>query len=107
MLDVIIDSDSGENIVSKAMVGKLGLKIKKHLSSYKIGWIKWGSEMQVAKICCVTFSIGKTYIDATICDVVEMDVCHMILGRPWQFDVDAQHKGGTTSTFSSRTNERL
>jgi len=25
--------------------------------------------------------------------VVEMDACHLILGRPWQFDVDAQHQG--------------
>lgn len=32
-------------------------------------------------------------MDTTFWDVVEMDACHMILGRPWQFDVDAQHKG--------------
>ena len=25
-------------------------------------------------------------------DVVEMDACHLILGRPWQYDVDATHK---------------
>jgi len=38
--DVIIDSSSSKNIVSKNMVVKLGLKTKKHPSPYKIGWIK-------------------------------------------------------------------
>jgi hypothetical protein len=38
--DVIIDGGSGENVVSEAMVRKLGLKTEKHPSPYKIGWIK-------------------------------------------------------------------
>ena len=41
--DVIIDSGSSENIVSKNMVTKLGLKTEKHPSPYKIGWIKQGA----------------------------------------------------------------
>lgn len=28
-----------------------------------------------------------------ICDVVDIDVCHLLLERPWQFGVDAAHKG--------------
>jgi hypothetical protein len=32
-------------------------------------------------------------VDEITCDVVEMDACHMILGRPWQYDVDATYKG--------------
>ena len=39
-----------------------------------------------------TFSIGKCYVDEVVCDVVEMDACHLILGRPWQYHVDATHK---------------
>jgi hypothetical protein len=38
--DVIIDGGNGENIVSKAMVSKLGLTTKRHLELYKISWIK-------------------------------------------------------------------
>lgn len=26
------------------------------------------------------------------CDVVEMDVCHILLGKPWQYDVSVTHK---------------
>jgi hypothetical protein len=90
--DVIIDGCSGENVVSKEMALKLGLKTEKHPAPYKIGWIKQGTETLVTKRCRFTFSIGKHYSDSILCDVVEMDECHLILGRPWQFDMDAQHQ---------------
>ena len=79
--------------MSKNMVIKLGLKMEKHPSSYKIGWIRQGAETKVTEICRIQFSIGKNYQDEITCDVVEMDACHMILGRPWQFDMDATYKG--------------
>ncbi|XP_020266279.1 uncharacterized protein LOC109841747 [Asparagus officinalis] len=91
--DVIIDSGSSENIVSRRMVEKLGLKTEKHPAPYKIGWIRKGNDVQVDEVCRVSFSIGRTYVDEALCDVVEMDACHMLLGRPWQFDVDATHRG--------------
>ncbi|XP_073260712.1 uncharacterized protein [Populus alba] len=91
--DVIIDSGSNENIISKSMVTKLGLKTEKHPSPYKIGWIRQGAEARVTEICHIQFSIGQNYIDNITCDVVEMDACHIILGRPWQFDVDVIYKG--------------
>jgi hypothetical protein len=90
---VIIDGGSGENVVSKEMVSKLGLKIENHPTPYKIRWIKQGTETLVVERCRFTFSIGKHYSDFILCDVVEMDACHLILGRPWQFDVDAQQQG--------------
>lgn len=31
------------------------------------------------------FNIGG-YKDKILCDVLPMDVCHLLLGRPWQFD---------------------
>ena len=36
--------------------------------------------------------MGKFYVDEVVCDVVEMDACHLILGRHWQYDVDATHR---------------
>lgn len=27
------------------------------------------------------------------CDVVDMDACHLLFGRPWQFDKNAHHFG--------------
>ena len=40
----------------------------------------------------VAFSIGS-YIDKVDCDVVPMNACHLLLGRPWQFDLNATHEG--------------
>ena len=70
--DIIIDSGSSENIVSKVMVTKLGLQTRKHPAPYKIGWIKRGIEVKVTEVCHIKFSIGKNYADEVTCDVVEM-----------------------------------
>lgn len=42
--------------------------------------------------CRVPILIGR-YADEVYCDVVEMDACHILLGRPWQYDKDAMHSG--------------
>lgn len=47
-------------------------------------------------MCQVPFSIGKHYQDMAVCDIVDMDACHL-LGHPWQYDVDAIHRGKDNS----------
>jgi hypothetical protein len=54
---VIIDGGSGENVVSKEMVSKLGLKTEKHPAPYKIGWIKQGTETLVIERYCSHFQL--------------------------------------------------
>ena len=44
-----------------------------------------GGEIKVKTRYLVEFSIGK-YQDAIWYDVALMDVCHLLLGRPWQYD---------------------
>ena len=39
-------------------------------------------ETLFTKQCRVTFSMSKCYVDEVVCDV-EMDACHLILGKPW------------------------
>ncbi|XP_020695711.1 uncharacterized protein LOC110109125 [Dendrobium catenatum] len=82
-----------ENIVSKAVVHGLQLKTTKLTQPYKISWVKKGFEILVTDFCRVQFSIGKHYSCEALCDVLEMDVCHVILGRPWQFDVGVHYDG--------------
>ncbi|KAI0513439.1 hypothetical protein KFK09_009460 [Dendrobium nobile] len=50
-------------------------------------------EIMVTESCRVTFSIGKQYVCDVLCDVLDMDICHLILGRPWQFNVDTHYDG--------------
>lgn len=61
--DVIIDSGSSENIISRVMVDKLQLPMTKHPSPYSIGWIKKVNETKVTEQCTISFSIGKNYND--------------------------------------------
>nr|KYP40969.1 hypothetical protein KK1_037684 [Cajanus cajan] len=42
----------------------------------------------------VKLSIGK-YEDEVLCDVVPMEACHILLGRPWKFDKKTMHNGLT------------
>lgn len=55
----------------------------------------------------VVFSIGKTYADEVICDVVDMDACHIILGRPWQYDVDAIPRGKDNVYMFRKENKKI
>ncbi|KAI9169056.1 hypothetical protein LWI28_006273 [Acer negundo] len=37
--------------------------------------------------------MGTNYKDQMWCDVVDMDACHLLLGRPWQYDRKVYHDG--------------
>ena len=52
---------------------------------------KKGPSIKVTNLCHVSISIGKFYQDFVACDVVDMDACHILLGRLWQHDIDATH----------------
>jgi hypothetical protein len=90
---LIIDSGSCENVVSEEAVQKLQLKTDRHPRPYKLSWLSKGSAVSVEKRCLVSFSIGRKYFDNAWCDVVSMDACHILLGRPWQYDRSVVHDG--------------
>ncbi|XP_057543337.1 uncharacterized protein LOC130821563 [Amaranthus tricolor] len=83
--DLIIDGGSEANTVSKTLVSRLGLTTTNHPHPYKLSWLDSNSSTGVRKQCMVSFSIGS-YHDSQLCDVVSMDACHILLGRPWQMD---------------------
>jgi hypothetical protein len=89
---VIVDSGSTDNLVSTEMVEKLELETTDHPSPYKVSWLQKGHQVSVTKQCLVEFKIGG-YNDKVLCDVIPMDVCHLLLGRPWQYDRNVVHDG--------------
>jgi hypothetical protein len=101
--DVIIDSESCENVISEIMVQKLPLKTEKHPKPYKLSWLEKGKCVQVDQRCLVNFSTGEKYRDKIWCDVVPMDACHLLLGRLWQFDRKVHHDG-FKNTYSFEQN---
>jgi hypothetical protein len=64
------------------VVKKLAQETKQHPTPYCLEWLKKGTEVIVSKRCLVSFSIRVRYKDKMWCDVVAMDSCHLLLGRP-------------------------
>ncbi|WVZ85411.1 hypothetical protein U9M48_032346 [Paspalum notatum var. saurae] len=89
---VIIDSGSCNNLVSSDLVKKLGLITRPHPHPYHIQWLNDSGKAKVTQTVRVYFSIGS-YSDFADCDVVPMQACSLLLGRPWEYDTDALHHG--------------
>ncbi|XP_074315361.1 uncharacterized protein LOC141651556 [Silene latifolia] len=100
---MIIDGGSCTNVAFTTLVSNLSFPTQDHLNPYKLRWLNKGSEVRVDKKCIVSFSIGKVYKDEVICDVVPMDACHLLLGRPWEFDRNTTHQG-MDNTYSFKHN---
>ncbi|XP_074305695.1 uncharacterized protein LOC141640915 [Silene latifolia] len=97
--NLIIDGGSCTNVASVTMVNKLNLSNQEHPNPYKLRWLNKGAEVKVDKQCLVPFLIGNVYIDEILCDMVLMDACHLLLGRPWEFDKNSIHQG-RSNTYS-------
>ncbi|KAI4339616.1 hypothetical protein MLD38_024534 [Melastoma candidum] len=80
---VIVDNGSCTNVASTTMVEKLKLSTKPHPRPYKLQWLSKESDVRVTKQVLMSLSIGQNYQDTVTCDVVSMDACRLLLGRPW------------------------
>jgi hypothetical protein len=89
---VIMDSGSTDNLISTEMVEKLELETTDHPIPYKVSWLQKGHQVNVTKQCLVEFKIGG-YNDKILCDVIPMDVYHLLLCRPWKYDRNIIHDG--------------
>ena len=63
-----------------------------HREPYRFAWLHKFHHVLVNEQFQVEFQIGN-YKDAVRCDIIEMDACHVLLGRPWKFDREAVHEG--------------
>ena len=97
---LIVDSGSCCNCCSTGLVEKLILQIVPHPKPYKFQWINKDGKLSVDKQVKVESSIGN-YKDNVLSDVVPMEACHILLGKPWQFDKKTLHNGLTNEiTFT-------
>jgi hypothetical protein len=101
---VIVDSGSTNNIVSTEMVEKLELETIEHPSPYRVSWLQKGHEVNITKQCLVEFKIGG-YKDEILCDIIPMDVFHLLLGIPWKYDRNVVHDG-RKNTYTLEKNGR-
>ncbi|XP_074278633.1 uncharacterized protein LOC141602227 [Silene latifolia] len=90
--NLIIDSGSCANVVARDLVDELKLQTKDRVKPYKLHWLNGENGIQVKKQALVSLSLGP-YTDEVWCDIIPMNACHILLGRPWQFDRKVEHDG--------------
>uniref|UniRef100_A0A2N9GB76 RNA-directed DNA polymerase n=1 Tax=Fagus sylvatica TaxID=28930 RepID=A0A2N9GB76_FAGSY len=74
---VIIDSGSCINAVSSSLVTRLGVKLIPHPNPYKVSWVDTSS-IDIKERCLLPIQF-MSYKDEIWCDVIPMDVGHVIL----------------------------
>nr|AAQ72729.1 putative gag-pol polyprotein [Petunia x hybrida] len=89
---MIIDSGSCTNVVSQSLITQLKLPTMKHPKPYRLQWLSECGELKVVKQAMIKFKMGS-YVDEHLFDVVPMQACHLLFGRPWQFDRQVVHNG--------------
>jgi len=58
-----------------------------------LGCRPWLILILIAFNVLVDFSIRKSYFDEVWCDIIPMDACHVLLGRPWRYGRRVTHDG--------------
>jgi hypothetical protein len=99
-----VDGGSTNNLVSTKMVENMELETIVHPSPYRVSWLQKGHQVNVTKQCLVEFKIGG-YKDEILCDFIPMDVCQLLLGRPWKYERNMIHDGGK-NTYTLEKNGR-
>lgn len=59
------------------------------------------SRVSVMQTCKLPISIKKSLRGKLHCDVIDMNVCYILLGRPWQLDNDVTYIGRGNILFLS------
>ena len=77
---LVIDGGSSMNVVSKDVVKLLNLKVEPHPNPFRVAWVNYHT-LHVTQRCLVSIQMGD-YKDEIYCDVLPMDVVHVLLGRP-------------------------
>jgi hypothetical protein len=95
---LIIDSGSYCNGISRAVVASLGLSTWRIPEPKHVEWLNSCGVLKVTHKVRVPFTVDD-YIDEVECDVLPLEVCGLLLGRPWQYDRNAMH-AGRANTYS-------
>ena len=85
-IDTLFDSGSQVNLISEAIVKKLGLATTPHKKPYPIGWLNHKAQLQVTRQCKLKFSFGSAFVDEVELDIIPLGICGIVLGSPYLYD---------------------
>ena len=69
-------------------------------------WLNECGALCVTNMVTIPFSIGR-YNDQVECDVVPMQACQLLLGRPWLYDHDVQICGRSNKVVLMYKGDRI
>ncbi|KAK1652153.1 hypothetical protein QYE76_069958 [Lolium multiflorum] len=95
---LMIDGGSCTNGISKAMVAALGLSTWRLPEPKRLEWLNSCGMLKITHKVRVPFTVDD-YVDEIECDVLPLEVCGLLLGRPWQYDRNVTH-AGRANTYS-------
>ena len=88
---LVIYGGSSMNVVSKDAVKLLNLKVEPHRNPFRVAWVN-DHTFPVAQRYLVSIHMGD-YKDEIYCNVLPMDVAHVLLGHPWLYDQNVTNFG--------------
>jgi hypothetical protein len=83
-------------LVSSDLVKNLGLTTRAHSKPYYLDWFNNSGKAKVSRSAGIHFFICSYHNYADF-DVVPMQACSLLLGRPWEYDTDSFHHGRTNT----------
>ena len=79
------------NVISKDAIKLLILKVESRPNPFRVAWVN-DHTLPVTQRCLVSIQIHN-YKDDIYCDVLSMDVAHLLLGHPWLYDLNVTNFG--------------
>ena len=73
-------------MIYEAIVKKLGLVTTSHKKPYPLRWLNDKAQLQVTRQCKLKFSFGSAFVDEVELDIIPLDICGIVLGRPYLYD---------------------
>jgi hypothetical protein len=87
---LMVDGGSYYNGISKAVVATLGLSTWRIPEPKLVAWLNSCGMLKITHKVRMPFTVGD-YVDEVECDVLPLEVCGLLLGRPWQYDRNVTH----------------
>jgi hypothetical protein len=94
----MVDGGSYYNGISKAVVATLGLLTWRIPEPKHVAWLNRCGMLKVTHKVHVLFTVGD-YVDEVECDVLPLEVCGLLLGRPWQYHRNVTHAGRANTYY--------
>jgi len=76
---LMIDGGHRANTIAKIALEKMGLKAEPHLCPYNVNWVDKTAQSIIQ--CCQVSIYMSSYEDCIWCDVLDIDVAHILLCR--------------------------